>query len=139
VGGPVDPPGVVTLTDYVGLTNVPIPAFGIKYYKFTIPQSQSGASHGMQVTLSTFDWRTNQDMVLSLGSPYPVSSDYPLGTSYYKVGDLIHGSKKWANISPGSSNETIWVFSNLSAGTYYIMIRNTSNITGKFGIFYSAW
>ncbi len=138
-GGDNEPPGVVTIAEDEVLYRISINAGATKYYKFTIPQSGSGSSHGMQVTMGTWDWTTNQDMMFSLGLPYPTTSDYPVATSFNADGDVINGSKKWANISPGSSNETVKIYSDLAAGTYYVMIHNTSNVSGSFGFRFGAW
>ena len=133
-GGPGDPPGVVEVYNFDSLKRVSITPGGTNYYKFTITPSQSG----MQVSLSTFDWTTNQDMMVSLGSPYPTPADYPQSSSFNANGQVINGSKKWAKIIPNSSNETVY-FYNLQAGTYYVMIHNTSSKSGSYGFGFSAW
>ena len=130
-GGAGEPPGVVTLIEDSVLNRIHISSGETKYYKFTI--SQGGPGHGMQVSMGTWDWSTNQDMMISLGLPYPTSADYPADVSY-----RINGPQKWANIAPGTTDETIYVYS-LPAGTYYVMIHNPDSKAGLFGIRYSAW
>ncbi len=131
---PGDPPGVVEVYNHDTLNREPISPGGTNYYKFTVTPSQSG----MQVSLSTFDWVTNQDMMISLGSPYPTTADYPPSSSFNANGQFINGSQKWAKIISGSSNETLYVY-NLSAGTYYVIIHNTSSIEGSYGFSLIAW
>lgn len=133
-GVPGDPPGVVEVYNQESLKRESITPGGTNYYKFTITQAQSG----MQVSISTYDWTTNQDMMISLGSPYPTTADYPASSTFNANGQFINGSQKWAKISPGSSNETFYVF-NLPAGTYYVMIHNTSGSSGSYGFGFSAW
>jgi hypothetical protein len=130
-----EPSGVKTITDGEILDRVSIRSGATLYYKFIIPKG----SQGLQLSLSTWDWITNQDMMLSQGLPYPTSDDYTGGKSVKYNGDIVNDSAKWARISPGSSNETLYIYPNLPAGTYYVMVHNTSGMTGSFGLHVSYW
>jgi hypothetical protein len=130
-----EPPGVQTITDGEILNRIIIRSGETLYYKFIIPRG----SQGLQLSLSTWDWNTNQDMMLSQGLPYPTTDDYIGGTAVKYNGNIVNGSPKWSRISPRSSNETLYIYPNLSAGTYYVMVHNTSGLTGSFGLHVSYW
>lgn len=123
------PPNTTTLENGVSLKRESISKNGVRYYAFEVPQGKNG----MQVSMSTYDWETNQDMMISYGLPYPTTDDYIPGTSFNTF-----GPQKWAKITPGSSNETIYFYT-LQAGTYYIMVNNTSDRNGSYGIGFSTW
>jgi hypothetical protein len=136
---PPPPPDPVdnyeVLTEGEILDRVSISSGDTKYYKFTVPSG----STGMQLSLSTWDWTSNQDMMLSKGFPVPTPDDYKKGESFKAFGQDINGSPKWARISPGSSNETLYIYPDLQPGDYYIMVHNTSSYSGSFGLHYSIW
>lgn len=137
--GGSEPPDVKLLTNGKSVRFVEIKAGETHYYKFTISQSMSGGWHGMVVSMGTNDWQTNQDMMFSLGLPYPTNRDYTVGQSVALNGDVVNGSRKWGSISKGSSNESVQISSGLAAGTYYIMVYNTAGIDGHYELYYSAW
>jgi hypothetical protein len=132
--GAGDPPGVITLTNANVVRYVEILPGESHYYKFSIPQG----TRAMMVSMGTNDWRTNQDMMFSLGLPYPTTNDYPVGESFTVNGEMINGSRKWARIVKGGSNESYVISDNVIPGTYYIMVHNTSNIDGKYELYYYA-
>ena len=131
-----EPPNVVTLIENSVLNRISINSGASKYYKFVV--TQGGVGHGMQITMGTWDWETNQDMMISFGLPYSTPDDYPASVSYKANGILINGSRKWANIANGTSDETVYIY-NMPEGTYYITIHNPDSKAGQFGIRYSAW
>jgi hypothetical protein len=126
--------GAKELTNANSVRRVEIKPNETHYYYFDIP-SGTGA---MMVSMGTNDWKTNQDMMFSLGEPRPTSNDYPVGESFTVNGEMINGSRKWARIVKGGSNESYVISDNVIPGTYYIMVHNTSNIDGKYELYYYA-
>ncbi len=121
-----EPPGVITLNNYDSYKGVSIAPGATIYYKFTVPV---GTTY-IQVNLLSYDYDTNQDAIVSYGLPAPDPNDYPKDI-YYTCKD---NPDWWCRVSPGSSNETTYIYS-FAVGTFYIMVHNTESVkTGKFNI-----
>lgn len=134
-----EPPDLQQLDNGVSVQFVRIEVDQSHHYSFTIQPDQAGGTHGLMVSMGTNDWSTNQDMIFSLGLPYPTTDDYPPGEAVAYDGELVNGSRKWASISPGSSNESAVSYPDLAAGAYYVTVHNTSDQAGSYELYYSAW
>jgi hypothetical protein len=146
-GGTVPPAGAEQLTPVKG-TEVyaaerTIGSLATKYYYFILPGPEAGGKSSyplVQVSLGTWDWGTNQDMVVKLGEP-PTAADIIAGVR------MKSGPSVWYKIAAGQcaaygtgvggSNETVQMFS-VPPGTYYVMVRNTCTLSGKFMLYYSV-
>jgi hypothetical protein len=126
------PPGVRTLTNSNAVRYVEIMPGETHYYEFNIPEG----TQAMLVSMGTNDWKTNQDMMFSLGLPYPTTNDYPVGESFTVNGQEINGSRKWARIAKGGSNESYLISSDVIPGTYFVMVYNTSSLDGLYELYY---
>jgi hypothetical protein len=120
-----------------------IGSLATKYYYFVLPGPEAGGKSSyplVQVSLGTWDWGTNQDMVVKLGEP-PTAADITAGVR------MKSGPSVWYKIAAGQcaaygtgvggSNETVQMFS-VPPGTYYVMVRNTCTLSGKFMLYYSV-
>ncbi len=135
-----EPPGVTTLVSGIPIRNVSVPAYGTKWYKFNVPSSYIGDEHGIQVLMGTYDWVTNQDLMISYGLPYPTPEDYNhslWNVNYNAI--MVNGSLRWSSIYKGGSDEFIQIYPNNYSGYFYVMVHNTSSIEGKFELIITIW
>jgi hypothetical protein len=135
-----EPPGVVTLLDgqvmdyvIIGAHNAShqAPLTDTIYYKCNVPSNMFKVG----IYMTTGDWETNQDMIVSYGTPYPTPDNYTHGVRY----QLDGSNNMWANIipeTPNSQNDTEEnvLIGNPRPGWYYIMVHNTSTVPGSFSI-----
>jgi len=103
-----------------------------KYYKFDIP-SQCNL---VTVAWTSFDWVGKVDMLVKAGS-LPTITDWNNAVAGgYPAQSLT--SPLWYNLmaTSGGGGETV-TMTNLPAGTYYIMMKNTNSTSSSFKVWYT--
>lgn len=103
-----------------------------KYYKFIVPSQ----CNMITVAWTTFDWRGQMDMLVRASS-LPTIADWNNAVAGgYPVQSLT--SPFWYNLfqASGDGGETVHM-SLVSAGTYYIMMKNTRAETSQYKVWYT--
>lgn len=122
--------GTVNATDigprYPHLIENTIVPNGVNYYYFTLDRDVSW----IVMYMTTSDWSTNQDMIVS-------------SISQPKCEDIVRLNSRgtnglWYNITT-TNNEKVTMWINAKAGSkFYVTVRNRSATTGRFALYWDA-